>query len=203
VTPSSRVEHRPEPLDDALLVEASRADPRRFAELYDRYAPDIHRYAARRVGESSADDVVAETFLVAFRRRDRFDPSRGAARPWLYGIASNLIAGYRRSEVKQYRVAARTAVDPVAPDHHDHIEDRVAAAAVTRQLGAALTRLSQGDREVLLLVAWESLTYDEVAQALDIPIGTVRSRLNRARKKVRKALGGVDPTAASEEFTRG
>jgi RNA polymerase sigma factor (sigma-70 family) len=203
VTPSSRVEHRPEPLDDALLVEASLADPRRFAELYDRYAPDIHRYAARRVGESSADDVVAETFLVAFRRRDRFDPSRGAARPWLYGIAGNLIAGYRRSEVKQYRVLARTAADPVAPDHHDHTEDRVAAAAVTRQLGAALTRLSQGDREVLLLVAWESLTYDEVAQALGIPIGTVRSRLNRARKKVRKALGGVDPTAAGEEFTRG
>jgi RNA polymerase sigma factor (sigma-70 family) len=203
VTPSSRVEHRPEPLDDALLVEASLADPRRFAELYDRYAPDILRYAARRVGESSADDVVAETFLVAFRRRDRFDPSRGAARPWLYGIASNLIAGYRRSEVKQYRVLARTAADPVAPDHHGHTEDRVAAAAVTRQLGAALTRLSQGDREVLLLVAWESLTYDEVAQALDIPIGTVRSRLNRARKKVRKALGGVDPTAAGEEFTRG
>ena len=150
-----------------------------------------------------ADDVVAETFLVAFRRRDRFDPTRGAARPWLYGIASNLIAGHRRSEVMQYRVLAKTAVDPVVEGHHDRSDNRVAAAAVTRQLGAALARLAKGDRDVLLLVAWESLTYDEVAQALGIPIGTVRSRLNRARKKVRKALGGVDPTAAREEFTRG
>jgi RNA polymerase sigma factor (sigma-70 family) len=203
VTAPSRVEHRPDPMEDSVLVQASQTDPQRFAELYDRHAPDIHRYVARRLGDSAADDVVAETFLVAFRRRDRFDPSRGAARPWLYGIASNLIAGHRRSEVMQYRVLAKTAVDPVVESHHDRAEERVAAAAVTRQLGAALARLAKRDRDVLLLVAWESLTYDEVAQALGIPIGTVRSRLNRARKKVRKALGGVDPTAASEEFTRG
>lgn len=203
MTAPSRVEHRPDPMEDSVLVQASQTDPQRFAELYDRHAPDIHRYVARRLGDSAADDVVAETFLVAFRRRDRFDPSRGAARPWLYGIASNLIAGHRRSEVMQYRVLAKTAVDPVVESHHDRAEERVAAAAVTRQLGAALARLAKRDRDVLLLVAWESLTYDEVAQALGIPIGTVRSRLNRARKKVRKALGGVDPTAASEEFTRG
>lgn len=203
MTAPSRVERRPDPSEDSVLVQASQTDPQRFAELYDRHAPDIHRYAARRLGHSAADDVVAETFLVAFRRRDRFDPSRGSARPWLYGIASNLIAGHRRSEVMQYRVLAKTAVDPVMEAHDDRADSRVAAAAVTRQLGAALARLSKGDRDVLLLVAWESLTYDEVAQALAIPVGTVRSRLNRARKKVRKALGGVDPTAAREEFTRG
>lgn len=203
VTAPSHVERRPDPLEDSVLVQASQTDPQRFAELYDRHAPDIHRYAARRLGDSAADDVMAETFLVAFRRRDRFDPSRGAARPWLYGIASNLIAGHRRSEVMQYRVLAKTAVDPVVEGHHERSDSRVAAAAVTRQLGAALARLSKGDRDVLLLIAWESLTYDEVAQALEIPVGTVRSRLNRARKKVRKALGGVDPTAAREEFNRG
>ncbi|WP_181763675.1 RNA polymerase sigma factor [Streptomyces albidus (ex Kaewkla and Franco 2022)] len=203
MTAPSHVERRPDPLEDSVLVQASQTDPQRFAELYDRHAPDIHRYAARRLGETTADDVVAETFLVAFRRRDRFDPSRGAARPWLYGIASNLIAGHRRSEVMQYRVLAKTAVDPVVEGHHERSDSRVAAAAVTRQLGAALARLSKGDRDVLLLIAWESLTYDEVAQALEIPVGTVRSRLNRARKKVRKALGGVDPTAAREEFNRG
>ncbi|MFC4495095.1 RNA polymerase sigma factor [Streptomyces ovatisporus] len=203
MTAPSRVERRQEPLGDSALVQASQTDPQRFAELYDRHAPDIHRYAARRLGDSAADDVVAETFLVAFRRRDRFDPSRGAARPWLYGIAGNLIAGHRRSEVEHYRLLAKTAIDPLVEGDHDRADSRVAAAAVTRRLGAALARLSKGDRDVLLLVAWESLTYDEVAQALEIPIGTVRSRLNRARKKVRKALGGVDPTAASEEFTRG
>lgn len=203
MTAPSQVEHWPDRLEDSVLVQASQTDPQRFAELYDRYAPDIHRYAARRLGDSAADDVVAETFLVAFRRRDRFDPARGTPRPWLYGIAANLIAGHRRSEVMQYRVLARTAVDPVLEGHDEGADSRVAAAAVARQLAAALARLSKGDREVLLLIAWESLTYDEVAQALRIPVGTVRSRLNRARKKVRKALGGADPTAAREEFTRG
>ena len=150
VTAPSRVERRPDPTEDSVLVQASQTDPQRFAELYDRHAPDIHRYAARRLGDSAADDVVAETFLVAFRRRDRFDPSRGAARPWLYGIASNLIAGHRRSEVMQYRVLAKTAVDPVVEGHHERSDSRVAAAAVTRQLGAALARLSKGDRDVLV-----------------------------------------------------
>ncbi|MET7639684.1 RNA polymerase sigma factor [Streptomyces sp. NPDC005438] len=201
MTAPSPAESRLEP--DRTLVHASLTDPERFAELYDRHASDIHRYIARRLGAEVADDLVAETFLAAFRRRDRFDPRRGEARPWLYGIASKLVAGHRRFEVRQYRLLARTAHDPVAEDHRDRADDRVAAAAVTRQLAAALARLSKGDRDVLLLIAWESLTYEEVAQALDIPVGTVRSRLNRARKKVRKALGGVDPTDAGEELPRG
>ncbi|MER5689505.1 RNA polymerase sigma factor [Streptomyces sp. NPDC002205] len=203
VTAPSQTGGRQGPAEDAVLVLESRGDPQQFAELYDRYAPDIHRYVARRLGDWLADDVTAETFLVAFRRRYRFDPARGSVRPWLYGIASNLIAGHRRSEVMQYRVLARTAVDPVVVDYHDSTDSRVAAAAVSRQLADALAHLSRGDRDVLLLIAWESLSYDEVAQALGIPIGTVRSRLNRARKKARKALGGFDPTTAWEEFTRG
>ncbi|MFF3313607.1 RNA polymerase sigma factor [Streptomyces sp. NPDC002952] len=197
------MESRQDPADDAAVVLESRDEPERFAELYDRYAPDIHRYVARRLGDWLADDVTAETFLVAFRRRHRFDPARGSVRPWLYGIASNLVAGHRRSEVMQYRVLAKTAIDPVVVDYHDSTDSRIAAAAVARQLAGALAHLPKGDRDVLLLIAWEALSYDEVAQALGIPIGTVRSRLNRARKKARKALGGIDPTTACEEFTHG
>ncbi|MEV7403085.1 RNA polymerase sigma factor [Streptomyces sp. NPDC091267] len=203
VTAPSRTGSRQDPADDAALVLESHGDPQRFAELYDRYAPDIHRYAARRLGDWLADDVTAETFLIAFRRRHRFDPARGSVRPWLYGIAANLIAGHRRTEVMQYRVLAKTSVDAVVMDCHDGADSRVAAAAVTSRLAAALAQLSKGDREVLLLIAWESLSYEEVAQALRIPIGTVRSRLNRARKKTRKELGGIDPTTEHEEFTRG
>ncbi|MGW3358744.1 RNA polymerase sigma factor [Streptomyces bungoensis] len=199
----SRTEGRRDPAEDAALLQEPQADPGGFAELYDRHAPDIHRYAARRLGVGPADDVVAETFLVAFHRRHRFDPAKGEVRPWLYGIAGNLIAKHRRLEVMQYRALSKTAVDPVAVDCHDRADSRVAAAAVTRQLAAALAHLSKGDRDVLLLIAWECLSYEEVAQALEIPVGTVRSRLHRARRKVQKALGGVDPTAVREEFADG
>lgn len=178
--------------DDAELVTRSLERPEVFAHLYDRYAPDIHRYAARRLGDGAADDITAETFLIAFRARARYDRERAAARPWLYGIAARLIGRQRRSEVRALRAYARTGADPVAEPWIERAESRVAAEAVRAPLAGALAGLSAGDRHVLLLVAWADLSYQEVAEALDIPLGTVRSRLNRARRKVRTALG-ADP----------
>lgn len=96
--------------DDAEIVAQSREQPELFALLYDRYAPDIHRYAARRLGDSAADDITAATFLVAFRIRSRHDLTR----PWLYGIAGNLIGKQRCTEVRALRAPARTGHDPVA-----------------------------------------------------------------------------------------
>ncbi|MGP3921819.1 RNA polymerase sigma factor [Streptomyces sp. 8N616] len=179
--------------DDADIVAQSLERPELFARLYDRYAPDIHRYAARRLGDGAADDITAETFLVAFRSRARYDTARVNARPWLYGIAANLIGKQRRTEVRALRALARTDVDPVAESWVDSADSRVAAQAAQAPLAGALAGLSVGDRHVLLLVAWADLSYPEVADALGIPVGTVRSRLNRARRKVRAALGG-DPT---------
>jgi RNA polymerase sigma factor (sigma-70 family) len=186
------------PVDDNAVIDASRARPEAFAQLYDRYAADIHRYVARRLGQSVVDDITAETFLIAFRTRDRYDTSRPNARPWLYGIAANLIGRHRRSEVRALRALARTGTDPVAESWTDSADERVAAQAAHRPLARALASLSARDRHVLLLVAWADLTYQEVADALDIPVGTVRSRLNRARRVVRAALGGVDPTLVAE-----
>lgn len=186
------------PGDDASLIERSRDEPEVFADLYDRHAPSIHRYAGRRLGDQAADDVVAETFLAAFRRRGRYDLARADARPWLYGIAANLIGKQRRSEVRMLRALARTGVDPVV-DSMDGVDARVSAAALSRELAGALAGLPAGDRDVLLLVAWADLSYQQVAEALSIPVGTVRSRLNRARRKVREALGGIDPTLVQEE----
>nr|WP_189238642.1 RNA polymerase sigma factor [Planomonospora parontospora] len=184
---------------DAEVIRRSLEEPEAFALLFDRYAPEIHRYAVRRLGDSLADDVVADTFLAAFRRRDRYDLTRPDARPWLYGIAGNLIGRHRRVEIRSYRALARTGVDEVAESYADRVDARVSASAVQEDLAGALAGLSAGDREVLLLVAWADLTYDEVAEAVGIPVGTVRSRLHRARRKSRAALGGADPTAIEEE----
>ena len=187
-------------LDDAALIERSWHEPEAFAALYDRHAAPIHRFAGRRLGDQMADDVVGETFLAAFRRRKRYDLRRADARPWLYGIAANVIGKHRRAEVRMLRAFARTGADPVAAGHADLVDSRVCAAAVQRDLAAALAGLSAGDRDVLLLIAWADLSYEETAAALGIPVGTVRSRLHRARRKVREALGGQDPTSSNQEL---
>ncbi|NUK92663.1 RNA polymerase sigma factor [Streptomyces lunaelactis] len=182
------------PDEDASIIAGSLEQPELFGELSHRHAADIHRYAARRLGECAAEDITADTFLAAFRTRARYDLARPNAQPWLYGIAANLIGKQRRTEVRALRALARTHHDPVAESWTDRSDSRVAAQAAQGPLAGALAGLSAGDRHVLLLVAWADLGYQEVAEALSIPVGTVRSRLNRARKKVRIALGGVDPT---------
>ncbi|WP_053847478.1 RNA polymerase sigma factor [Streptomyces sp. NRRL B-24085] len=177
---------------DAELIAASLAEPERFAALFERHAPAIHQYVARRLGRDAADDVTADTFLTAFRIRARFDPARAGVRPWLYGIAAKQIGRQRREEVKALKLLARTGHDPVADSWTDSADDRLAAEAAARPLAGALARLSAGDRHVLLLFAWADFSYQEIAEALGIPVGTVRSRLNRARRKLRTATGAAD-----------
>lgn len=184
--------------DDAAVVRQSLERPEVFALLYDRHAADIHRYAARRLGDGAADDITADTFLTAFRIRARFDTTRRSARPWLYGIAANLIGKQRRKEVRGLRALARAGLDVVAESWVEGADSRLAAEASQGELAGAVAGLSGGDRHVLLLVAWADFSYQEVADALSIPIGTVRSRLNRARRKVRKALGDHDPTRVTD-----
>jgi RNA polymerase sigma-70 factor (ECF subfamily) len=185
---------------DATLIEQSLVEPEVFAVLFDRYAADIHHYAARRLGASAADDLVAETFLAAFRRRSSYDTGRSQARPWLYGIATTLIARQRRSEERLYRALARTGLDPLPEPIADQVVRRVAAQAQQRRLALALAGLSPADREVLLLLAWGGLSYAEIAEALGVPVGTVRSRLHRARGKVRAVLGdATEPPRDNKE----
>ncbi|REE95632.1 RNA polymerase sigma factor [Thermomonospora umbrina] len=174
-------------VDDAALIAASRDDPERFAELYERHAAQIQRYIARRLGSDVGDDLMAETFLRAFRQRDRYDSAYPDARPWLYGIATNLISRHRRSEVRFFKAMARTGVDPAAESALEAIADRLAAESMRRRLAAGLTRLNRGERDVLVLLA-VGLSYKEVARALNVTVGTVSSRMNRARTKMRTAL---------------
>jgi RNA polymerase sigma-70 factor (ECF subfamily) len=179
---------------DADLIRSSLADPEAFAALFDRYSAMLFRYVSRRLGPEAAEDIVGETFLAAFGRRHRYDLAQRDARPWLFGIATKLVARHHRTEAVRYRALRRSPVDGPVEGPADRVAAGVTASASRPVLAEALARLPRRDLDVLLLVAWGDLTYDEVARALGIPVGTVRSRLNRARRKVREALGGTDPT---------
>ena len=105
--------------DDAAVIQLSRHEPEHFTVLFRRHAPYIQRYLVRRLGQDAADDIVAETFLLAFRQRDSYDLTRADARPWLYGIPTNLIGRHRRAETGLYRALARTGADPVTESFTD------------------------------------------------------------------------------------
>jgi RNA polymerase sigma-70 factor (ECF subfamily) len=180
--------HVGDQVTDAELAVRFRRDPELFTAVYDRYVRDIHRYAAGRLDAQTAEDIAAETFCVAFDRRDRFDPERGNLRPWLFGIATTLIAGHRRKEARHYAALARLEVTPPADSHENRVVASVTAQRLQPQLARALTELSRGERDVLLLVALGQLSYEEVAEALGIAPGTAGSRLSRARTKLNKAI---------------
>lgn len=173
---------------DALLIRQSWREPERFTEVFDRHYAEIHGYVARRLGPSLAEDVASETFLIAFDRRRRYDVAYPSARPWLYGIASNLVARHRRAEVRRYRALARTDATHAVENHAERVAGRLDARALRGRLAAALVEVADRDREVLLLVAWAQLGLEEAARALGIPAGTARSRLHRARRRMRTAL---------------
>ncbi|SEF20229.1 RNA polymerase sigma-70 factor, ECF subfamily [Amycolatopsis pretoriensis] len=178
--------------DDASVIGRSRAEPSLFAVIFDRHSRHIHRYLVRRLGPTAADDVLADTFLIAFSKRAGFDLSRPDARPWLYGIATNLVSRQWRSEVRELKLRQAVGPPDVDAGHADRVAEQVSAQALGADLDRALAKLRPRERDVLLLVAAEGLGYQEVAEALAIPVGTVKSRLNRARGRVRAELGALD-----------
>ena len=142
---------------------------------------------------------MTEVFVVAFAQRQRYDLARDCARPWLYGIATNLAGSHRRQEQRRYRALARVDARLVSPSDEDVIADRVSASAAGPALAGALAALDRGDRDVLLLVALADLSYAEVAESLGIPYGTVCSRLSRARRRLREVLGVASPARGRPE----
>jgi RNA polymerase sigma factor (sigma-70 family) len=165
---------------DAELIGASLRDPDAFRPLFDRHYRRVHRYAAARVGEA-ADDVAADTFATAFDRRHRYDRNRPDAGPWLLGIAANKIRRFRRAEEVRLRALALAAAQPAKTSPPESFD-------ASGDLARALLRLHRRDRDVLTLFALEGLSYAEIGLALGIPQGTVRSRLNRARRIVKEVL---------------
>ncbi|MFE0424382.1 RNA polymerase sigma factor [Streptomyces sp. NPDC058953] len=165
-------------------------DPDAFGELFDTCARAVYNHALRLTGEwTTAEDVVSLTFLEAWRLRDRVDPDGGSVRPWLLGIATNVTRNTRRAARRHAGAVARLPRPDTERDFADDVAGRVDDAARLALVRGALAALRRPEREVLALCVWSGLEYAAAAEALGVPVGTVRSRLSRARKKLARAVG--------------
>lgn len=172
---------------DPPVLDVRSGDPATvFAELFDKYGPGLHRYLSRRIGDA-ADDLVADTFLTALASRASFDPDRGSPAPWLYGIATNLLRRHQRQEIRGLAATGRMLAETATCSSglERRVADQVDAQRRVAHLASAIAALAEADREVLLLSAWAVLSTTEIAEALSIPVGTVRSRLHRVRRQLR------------------
>ena len=178
-------------MPDAAPDDARRA---RFEELAPELVEPLRRFLARRTDPATADDVLAETLLVCWRR---IDDVPEPALPWAYGVARNCLANAHRSGRRQQRVAARLAVVDPPREAADPVGSRDDA------LHEALDRLREDDAELLRLWAWEQLTPAEIATVLGVTANAVSIRLHRARGKLRDELGKVEARAGHEESEGG
>ncbi|XVV15381.1 RNA polymerase sigma factor [Actinoplanes sp. CA-131856] len=178
-------------------------DREAFGELFDQHARAVYNHGYRLTADwALADDVVSETFAQAWRLRERVEEDGGSLRPWLLGIATNITRNLRRSD-RRYRAAAlaATRLDHVVPDHAGTADSRIDDARLLARAMTALAALPRADREVFTLCVWEGLDYASAAAALGIPIGTVRSRLSRAREKLRRELPAAGRQITGDHLT--
>ncbi|MFE0803309.1 RNA polymerase sigma factor [Streptomyces sp. NPDC058812] len=160
-----------------------------FGDLFDAYARSVYNHAFRLTGDwASAEDVVSLTFLDAWRLRGRLDEEGGSLRPWLLGIATNVTRNTRRAARRHAAAVARLPRDEAVRDFADEVAGRVDDTAQLALVRTALERLRRPEREVLALCVWSGLDYRAAAEALGVPVGTVRSRLSRARTKLAKYM---------------
>jgi RNA polymerase sigma factor (sigma-70 family) len=156
------------------------------AALYRAHAAALLRYLTARVGVAAAEDLTAETFIVAMRRHELFDQTRGTSKAWLFGIASNAVREHFRREARYLRAVVRASGERIDDQQYaDGVVDRLDAEAGVARLVPQLLTLSAVDRDILLLTSWAGLGPSEVAKAVGLSAGTVRSRLHRSRRKLR------------------
>ena len=179
---------------DGTLIERSvRGRPDAFVEVVQRHEIAVHGFLARRGGRQAADDLLGEVWIRAFAARGGYHCGHDDARPWLYGIARNVLREHFRARREADPARADAQVDP-----WDDVISRIDSAATLRALAATVRGLPPAERDVLLLVAWEQLTPAQAGRVLGVPPGTARSRLHRARAALRLALP-ASPADASEE----
>jgi RNA polymerase sigma-70 factor (ECF subfamily) len=186
-------------LDDSVLWSRSRAgDADAFTALFERHAKAIYNYCFRRLGDwDAAEDMLSLVFLEAWRRRDKGLP-KGKVRPWLYGIATNVVRNRRRSERRFQAALTRMPTDPRVLDFEEQIDARLDDERRIQRALELLAKLPSREQDVFVLCAWSELSYEDAALALDVPVGTIRSRLSRARRR----LGELDPTCGHEQGGR-
>jgi RNA polymerase sigma-70 factor, ECF subfamily len=175
---------------DADCLARSLNEPTAFELIFDRHFGAVHRYLHRRAGRDLADELTAETFALAFSRRGSCRAS-GSVLPWLYGIATHLLHRHRRSERRQLHAYSRSGVDRWVT-YEDEADARVDGSSLDARLAGALAAMRPRERDALLLYALADLSYEEVALALDVPIGTVRTWLHRARATAQRELAAAD-----------
>lgn len=180
-------------ITDADLIRSSLTHRSEFATIFDRHFASVHGFLARRAGVVTADDLASEVFTVAFARRDTFRPASASALPWLFGIAHNLLRNHLRARGRTAELGQRAWELEWDESVEERAIDRVDAQARLDELAGLLAGLSEAEEATLFLYAWEHLTYEEIAIALDVPVGTVRSRLSRIREKAGRVLDDATP----------
>ena len=194
-----------EPTDGVLWQRAAAGETDAFGTIFERHARAVYNYCFRRTGDwALAEELTAIVFLEAWRRRAQVELERDEAVPWLLGVATNVLRNLRRSQ-RRYRAALERLPREHAADFAPEVEERLDDERQMRSALRALRQLSRADQDVLALCVWEELTYEQAALALGVPVGTVRSRLSRARARLRELTenGGHewDERIATEEPT--
>ncbi len=177
---------------DADLLRRSGLEPSAFGALYERHGVAVRRYLARRVGVDESQDLAAEVFIRAFRSRSRYRAERDSALPWLLGLANHVVSEHRRAERRRLALMERLLVEG------REITSGPADLGLTLEVLRALRRLRAADRDTLLLLVWGELSRDEAAAALGVPVGTVNSRVARARMRLASDLAPLRQAALPE-----
>jgi RNA polymerase sigma factor (sigma-70 family) len=185
-----------DPRSDVELMAGVPRQPELMGVLYERHAPAVFRYLARRAGPAAAEDLLSEVFIAALSASSRvMAHDSGSALPWLYGIGLNVLRRHFRQQQSAPGVTRDFGMD------WDAVDDRLDAWAERGRLRAALAVLTDSDRELLLLVGWEGLSQAEAATALGISRGAARVRLHRARKRALSALEKLGPGGPNTHVT--
>lgn len=185
--------------ENDLRLRVRAGEREAFAELYEQCAASVHQHALWLTGDrTTAEDVMSETFLAAWRGRERLHEEGGSLLPWLLGIATHKAENVRRGLRRRHAFLARQRQQPVVADFAPEVAARLDDARRLRAVQGALDRLGRHEREVLTLCVWSGLDYQQTAEALGVPVGTVRSRLSRARAKLARLAGEAADAGAAD-----